>query len=100
MSPTPEVLHSSRISTRLILRTVATRGPYAWVRHPGYLGAVLFELAIPLFLNSPWALNIGIFNALLFVVRTALEDRTLHEELEGYTEYAQKVRYRLFKGIW
>ena len=79
---------------------VETGGPYAWIRHPGYLGAILFELAIPLFLNSPWALNIGIFNALLFVVRAALEDRTLHTELDGYEEYAKGVRYRLFPLIW
>jgi protein-S-isoprenylcysteine O-methyltransferase Ste14 len=37
---------------------------------------------------------------LLYVIRTALEDRTLHEELAGYREYARRVRYRLLPGIW
>ncbi|MGQ9586570.1 MAG: hypothetical protein ACUVXG_14385 [Anaerolineae bacterium] len=37
---------------------------------------------------------------LLIVIRTALEDRTLRDELAGYEEYAQKVRYRLLPGVW
>jgi len=80
--------------------TVATSGPYRYVRHPGYVASVLFSLATPLMLGSLWAFIPGGLAALLFIVRTALEDRALHEELPGYKEYAQKVRYRLLPGIW
>jgi len=80
--------------------TVATGGPYRYVRHPGYVASVLFSLATPLMLGSLWALIPSGLAALLFIMRTALEDRTLQEELPGYREYAQKVRYRLLPGIW
>ncbi len=80
--------------------TVATGGPYQYLRHPGYAGAILFELATPIMLGSWWALIPGGFAALFFVVRTALEDKTLHEELPGYVEYAQQTRYRLLPGVW
>lgn len=79
---------------------VATGGPYRFVRHPGYVGAILFHLATPFMLNSRWALIPAILTALVFVVRTALEDRTLQEELPGYKEYTEHVRYRLLPGIW
>jgi protein-S-isoprenylcysteine O-methyltransferase Ste14 len=80
--------------------TVATGGPYRFVRHPGYGGTILFELAVPVMLGSWWALIPGGLGALLFILRTALEDRTLLQELEGYQEYARQVRYRLVPGIW
>ncbi|UCD38983.1 MAG: isoprenylcysteine carboxylmethyltransferase family protein, partial [Fidelibacterota bacterium] len=79
---------------------VATGGPYRFVRHPGYVGSVLFELAVPIMLGSWWALAIGGLHAVLFVIRTALEDRTLQADLDGYPEYAQKTRYRLLPGVW
>lgn len=79
---------------------VVTGGPYRFVRHPGYIGTIAFELATPIMLGSLWALIAGVLAALLFVVRTALEDRTLHKELEGYAEYAQQTRYRLLPGVW
>ncbi len=79
---------------------VATGGPYRWVRHPGYLGSVLFELSSGLLLQSWWALGIGVFGAALFVVRTAKEDRTLHEELSGYADYAKATPYRLIPRLW
>ncbi|GAB4543483.1 MAG: isoprenylcysteine carboxylmethyltransferase family protein [Anaerolineae bacterium] len=79
---------------------VATTGPYRYVRHPGYAGSVAFELATPVMLGSLWALIPGALAALLVVVRTALEDQTLHEELQGYQEYAARVRYRLVPGVW
>lgn len=80
--------------------TVVSTGPYRYVRHPGYVGTILFELAIPVMLGSWWALIPGGLSALLFVVRTALEDKTLLEELDGYRDYARRVRYRLLPGIW
>jgi protein-S-isoprenylcysteine O-methyltransferase Ste14 len=79
---------------------VATAGPYRFVRHPGYVGTIAFELATPILLGSLWALIPGTLAAVLTVVRTALEDRSLCEDLESYTEYAQKVRYRLLPGVW
>ena len=78
---------------------VATGGPYRYVRHPGYTGTIASELATPIMLGSLWALIPGGLAALLFVVRTALEDKTLLEELDGYKEYAQRVRYRLLPGV-
>jgi protein-S-isoprenylcysteine O-methyltransferase Ste14 len=81
-------------------QTVATGGPYRVVRHPGYVGSVAFNLLSPIMLGSLWALIPGVLAALAFVIRTALEDRTLQQELPGYVEYAQRTRYRLVPGIW
>ncbi len=79
---------------------VISNGPYHWVRHPMYAGIILMMLCIPLSLGSGWALVPGVFIGVLFVIRTALEDRTLQAELSGYREYAQRVCYRLFPWIW
>jgi len=79
---------------------VATTGPYRFVRHPFYVGTITFSLAIPLALGSPWALIPGGLAALLFIVKTAAEDRMLREGLEGYREYAERVRYRLLPRVW
>jgi protein-S-isoprenylcysteine O-methyltransferase Ste14 len=79
---------------------VVSDGPYRYVRHPGYTGTTAFELATPIMLGSLWALIPGVLVAVLTIVRTALEDRTLQEELDGYQDYAQQVRYRLLPGIW
>jgi protein-S-isoprenylcysteine O-methyltransferase Ste14 len=79
---------------------VVSDGPYRYVRHPSYLAGVLMWVTSPLMLGSWWGLLPGVFAALMVVVRTTLEDRMLHEELNGYGAYAQKVRYRLVPGIW
>lgn len=79
---------------------VATDGPYRYVRHPGYVGLIVFELAISTLLASWWAILAGGLCALLFILRTALEDDTLQAELPGYGDYARQVRYRLLPGIW
>ena len=81
-------------------QTVATGGPYQYVRHPGYVGGILLQVAAPISLGSLWALIPGGLGALLLIIRTALEDKTLLEELDGYTEYAQQTRYRLLPGVW
>ncbi len=79
---------------------VATAGPYRFIRHPGYLGIILFELGSTALLGSLWAL-IPLALCIFFpILRTALEDRTLQAELPGYAEYAHRVRYRLLPGIW
>jgi len=81
-------------------QAVATGGPYRFVRHPSYVGAILFELAAPIMLGSWWALIPGGLDAILFVVRTALEDKALQAELDGYNDYAARVHYRLLPGVW
>jgi len=80
--------------------TVQTGGPYQFVRHPGYVGAIVYQLATPFLLGSWWALIPMALSVPLYVLRTALEDKTLHKELDGYKEYAQQTRYRLLPGIW
>ena len=80
--------------------TVISSGPYAFVRHPGYLGSLIASLGMPLLLDSLWAFVPVIIFGFFFVLRTHLEDRFLRENLAGYSDYAKKVRYRLFPGIW
>lgn len=79
---------------------VIDSGPYRLVRHPGYLGFSGWILAAPLLLGSWWAGIPSVLALAGFVVRTALEDRTLRAELPGYADYARRVRYRLIPGIW
>jgi protein-S-isoprenylcysteine O-methyltransferase Ste14 len=79
---------------------VVTTGPYNYVRHPMYVGTITFVICVPLVLGSFWALIPAVLIDILFVVRTAMEDRTLMEELAGYREYAARIHYRLFPGIW
>lgn len=79
---------------------VITTGPYRIVRHPGYLAAILFVLSIPLIIGSLLTFIPAGAYILLVVIRTSLEDRTLNQELDGYSEYAKRVRHRLFPGIW
>ncbi len=79
---------------------VVTTGPYNFVRHPMYVGTITAIFCIPLVLGSYWALIPAVLIDILFVVRTAMEDRTLMEELPGYRGYAARIRYRLFPGLW
>ena len=79
---------------------VITTGPYRYVRHPMYVGVIVWLLCFPLALGSWTSFIPSVYLIGLMVVRTGLEDRTLQEELEGYAAYARKVRYRLIPGIW
>lgn len=79
---------------------VVTGGPYRFIRHPGYVGAGLWILAAPLIVGSACGLIPVVLVAVTIVVRTHLEDRTLHRELPGYADYAARVPYRLLPGIW
>ena len=79
---------------------VVTSGPYRWIRHPGYAGGLLTYLATPLFLDSLWAFLPAVFISVVLAIRTNLEDKTLQDELEGYRDYARRVRYRLLPGVW
>ena len=88
-----------RIQTERGHRVIDT-GPYRFVRHPGYSGFLGWILSAPLFLGSWWAFLPAILSAAFLVVRTALEDRTLREELPGYLEYAGRIRSRLIPNVW
>ncbi len=79
---------------------VVTTGPYRYVRHPGYSGAIDGLLSSPLALGSWWALAPVIPLALVIGRRAATEDRFLRAQLPGYAAYAARVRYRLLPGIW
>ena len=79
---------------------VITSGPYHFVRHPGYLAGICFAISMPLLIGSLFAfIAVGIYVSLM-VSRTWLEDKTLQEELEGYSEYTSQVRYRLVPRVW
>jgi protein-S-isoprenylcysteine O-methyltransferase Ste14 len=79
---------------------VVTEGPYRLVRHPSYIGSILSWVCAALALGSWLALVPVAFIAATVVVRTALEDRALQRELDGYREYARRVHYRLLPGVW
>ena len=79
---------------------VVRTGPYRFVRHPGYSGALWSYIAMPVLLDSLWAFIPTVLLIAIVVVRTSLEDRTLQTELPGYAKYAQETRYRLIPGIW
>ncbi len=79
---------------------VVSSGPYRWIRHPGYAGALLTYLATPFFLDSRWAFLPVIFITIVLVIRTSLEDKILQDELQDYSDYARRVRYRLLPGVW
>lgn len=79
---------------------VIKTGPYALVRHPMYTVTIILLFAVPIALGSRFALIIALFLMVLLIVRTYLEDRTLHAELAGYPEYARQTIYRLIPGVW
>ena len=80
--------------------TVVDTGPYRFMRHPSYLGGIVADVAGPLSLGSLWALVPGVLLSAIIVHRTAREDKALLAELDGYNEYARRVRYRLLPGVW
>ena len=79
---------------------VVTTGPYAYVRHPMYAGALPILVGAPLLLGSWWGLAAAVALALLIAMRAVLEERTLEAELDGYADYAARVRYRLVPRLW
>lgn len=80
---------------------VIDTGPYSFVRHPGYAGALVTYFATPILLDSLWTFVPVILLTIILIIRTFLEDNTLQEELPGYKEYAsQKTKYRLLPGVW
>ena len=79
---------------------VVTRGPYGIVRHPGYSGLALANFATAMIIGSWFGFITAGATLVILGIRTWLEDRILINELEGYREYAEKTRYRLFPLIW
>jgi len=79
---------------------VCDTGPYRIVRHPGYAGNIPPLVGIVLALGSVWTLIPAAVALIIAVIRTALEDQTLQEELPGYRDYARRVHYRLIPGIY
>jgi len=79
---------------------VVTTGPYRWVRHPMYAGAILLLLFTPLALGSWVALPFPLPLFLVVAIRSVEEEKFLRANLEGYAAYCQKVRYRLVPYIW
>jgi len=79
---------------------VVTTGPYKIVRHPGYVGAILWAVSTPLIIGSLVGLVPAAIAVFVLVIRTWLEDKTLHSELNGYAEYAESVKYRLLPRVW
>jgi protein-S-isoprenylcysteine O-methyltransferase Ste14 len=79
---------------------VISKAPYAAVRHPGYGGALMIFAGLALSLASWWALIPAAWASLILIVRTKWEDDLLRNELEGYSEYAKRTRYRLFPQLW
>ena len=79
---------------------VCDSGPYRIVRHPGYAGNILALPGIVLALGSVWTIIPVIVALIIAVIRTALEDKTLQEELLGYRDYVRRVRYRLIPGVF
>jgi protein-S-isoprenylcysteine O-methyltransferase Ste14 len=79
---------------------VIASGPYRFVRHPMYAGLIQLHQSVALMLGSPWTVGIAALITILLWLRTALEDRTLRQELPGYQEYTMVTRYRLMPGVW
>lgn len=79
---------------------VITTGPYRLVRHPGYLSGILMHLGMPMIIGSGLALIYAIIIIGILLLRTYMEDKTLQTELEGYKDYADKTKYKIFLGIW
>lgn len=98
------VMKENRYASRIIEvdqgQTVSTTGPYAIIRHPMYVAVLLIFEATPIALGSWWAALPVLVLPYILAVRIRTEEATLARELDGYEEYAQKVRYRLIPGIW
>jgi protein-S-isoprenylcysteine O-methyltransferase Ste14 len=98
------VIKENQFASRVIEvekgQKVIDSGPYRWVRHPMYLGAILMYVTSPLALGSYWALIPAVFIIPILIARILNEESVLTKDLAGYAEYKLKTRYRLLPGIW
>lgn len=98
------VIRENRYASRVIEvsagQQVITSGPYAYVRHPMYLGITILYLASPLALGSYWAVAPMALIIPILIARIRNEEAFLKKELQGYEEYMNRVKYRLIPGIW
>ena len=98
------VFRENRYASRIVEveqgQTVISSGPYAVIRHPMYLGAILLYVLSPLALGSYWAMIPSILIIPVIVARIWNEESVLARDLKGYQEYMQKTRYRLIPGLW
>jgi len=98
------VFRENRYASRVIEveqgQTVISSGPYAMVRHPMYLGALLMYILSPLALGSHWAMIPAVLFVPIIVARIRNEERVLVKNLKGYQGYMQETRYRLIPGLW
>lgn len=88
-----------RIQTERKQHVVST-GVYSFVRHPMYLGGVLYLIGAPMLLGSKYGILLGVIMSFLLAVRIIGEEKALVEGLEGYANYEKKVKYRLIPYIW
>jgi protein-S-isoprenylcysteine O-methyltransferase Ste14 len=79
---------------------VVSTGPYAYVRHPMYTSIIPIVAGVPLLLGSWWGLLVALLLVLMLAGRAVMEERVLTAELEGYADYAERVRYRLVPLLW
>jgi protein-S-isoprenylcysteine O-methyltransferase Ste14 len=80
---------------------IVDTGPYAFIRHPGYLAGVIIVLASGVALGSWLAWAVLVITSLPFLLRRAInEDRILQADLPGYRDYAARVRWRILLGVW
>ncbi len=79
---------------------VITTGPYAFVRHPLYLGGILMQFGVPVLLGSVYGILLGAAVTAIIMIRIIGEERMLLSELEGYDAYRRKVKYRLIPHVW
>jgi protein-S-isoprenylcysteine O-methyltransferase Ste14 len=92
--------YASRVIEVESSQKVISTGPYAIVRHPMYASTIVLYLFTPTALGSYWALIPAVLFLSVFILRITGEEKELNENLEGYREYTQKVRFRLIPGIW
>jgi protein-S-isoprenylcysteine O-methyltransferase Ste14 len=81
-------------------QTVVSTGGYSVVRHPMYFGNVVLMIGIPLALGSYWGLVFVIGGLVVLVTRILDEEKVLTQQLAGYIDYAQRVRFRLVPYVW
>ena len=81
-------------------QTLVSTGLYGLVRHPMYTGNVIMMIGVPLALGSYWGLVFAVFGVAGLSLRIRDEEGLLRNELKGYLEYTQQVRYRLVPGMW